>query len=220
MPSSSRWSKTSGASSAHCPEATHLGTSTSTFMFMGGLRLVRRVVTGSGRVAAVRSPGHRQFADSVDARGFFEGEVLQGRVETQSGQPSEQLGQDDLEFGAGQRLAEALVDALPERDVLTCVGPAEVQAVGVGEGEPAIQQSAPSRTAARSRGREVMAIWIMTSPAREAVAVASHPISGGDSARHTRRVRRLPPPCSTFSVPFDGTAPGPVDSAGGRSFRQ
>jgi hypothetical protein len=34
MPSSSRWSKTSGAIRTHCPEATHFGTSTSTFVLV------------------------------------------------------------------------------------------------------------------------------------------------------------------------------------------
>ena len=34
MPSSSRWSKTSGAIRTHCPEATHFGTSASTFVLV------------------------------------------------------------------------------------------------------------------------------------------------------------------------------------------
>ena len=70
MPSSSRWSKTSGAASTHWPDATHLGSSS---FDTHGLIPSGFVVLRSG---AGRSPGDGQCVDAVDDAVVLERDLL------------------------------------------------------------------------------------------------------------------------------------------------
>src|SRR5918992_2146718 len=77
-------------------------------------------------------PGDGQLADAVDDGVLLERDLLHRYGDLQVGKPAEECGQDDLEFGAGQGLAEALVDAVAEGQVLAGGGPGQGGVVGGG----------------------------------------------------------------------------------------
>ena len=63
-------------------------------------------------------PGHGEFQHPLDRVAGLEGDLVGGDGEAEGGQPVEEGAQGDLQLGAGQVLAEALVDAEAERDVV------------------------------------------------------------------------------------------------------
>src|SRR5262245_26270947 len=113
MPSSSRWSNTSGTVRAHCPDPMQRFWSTCTFI---GAFL----------------PGDRQIMHAVDLHIVLEADRLERRRQPEPGQPAEEGGIDHLQLVARQRLAEALVDAVAEGEVFGRVA-REIELVGLGE---------------------------------------------------------------------------------------
>src|SRR5882757_64182 len=79
------------------------------------------------------SPGHRDLVHPVDQHVVLEPQLLGRLREGQGGDAAVQRAVDDLEFDPGQRLAETLMDAVAERDVMTC-GAADVEGVRIREG--------------------------------------------------------------------------------------
>src|SRR5688572_5789218 len=77
------------------------------------------------------SPGDREGTNAVDGA-RRQGEVLGRRGQLKPREPAEQSRKADLEFRAGQGLADALVQSVAEGQMTARVAP-DVQLVGVGE---------------------------------------------------------------------------------------
>src|SRR5690349_11466575 len=92
---------------------THSGTTTSTY---------------SGTTTSAQT--HRQALQASDQRGGAPGELVRVGVERQVREAGEQAGERDLALQAGERCAEAVVDAVPERQVAARLPP-DVQRIGV-----------------------------------------------------------------------------------------
>src|SRR4051794_9843392 len=113
VPSSGSWSNSSGSVRTHWPAPTHrLG---SAMIFI-----------------PTPSPGDRHVVDAVDRGVGFERQFVHRYGQPQRGNAFQQRVEDDLQLGAGQILAEALVRAEPERDVVPG-RPVDVEVVRLAE---------------------------------------------------------------------------------------
>src|SRR6476660_6817088 len=74
-------------------------------------------------------PGHRKFVDAVGEPVVFERDLGEGDRQLQGRDATQQRVEHDLQFGAGQLLADALMAAVAEPQLLGCVT-GEVQLIG------------------------------------------------------------------------------------------
>src|SRR5436190_21108836 len=111
---SSPESKMSGAVRTHCPAP------------------MQRSVSAWMRTDMLMSPGDGQLVQAEDRAVVLERQVLDRPRQPQRGYAVEQRAVGDVEFGAGEVLAQALVDAVPEGDVVAGAA-ADVELVGIGE---------------------------------------------------------------------------------------
>jgi len=72
---------------------------------------------------------------AVHQRAVPPAQVVRLGRQAQLGEPAEQPADGDLSLEPGQRRAEAVVNAVPEREVAGAC-PGDVEAVGVGEAAP------------------------------------------------------------------------------------
>src|SRR5580692_5785268 len=102
--------------------------------YVGGPRLRGDRGGASHRGAALSVESHREGFQAMDERARAPAQRLWGYRQRHGSEPLQQRAERDLGLQPGQRSAQAVVDAVTERQVPRAV-PADVQPLGVGVAE-------------------------------------------------------------------------------------